>query len=393
MLVQGEKAGLHVSEDSLDRALLTNPAYLENGRFSETLYTRTVSAEKARIRKLAREEALAGLYLRDMFTGLKTGAKEKDFVTAMAKTERSFSLASFPYAGFPEAEIRGFGEANKALFRRIKVSRILVTSGEKEAKEIRRKISEKVSSFEELAKAHSKDGYKDNGGDMGWRYAYDLESDFEKKEQAAPVFALKAGEVSEVAKGGFGWLIYRVDAEPVDPDFADAAVLDVVKSYLVTYEKGKIEDYFVAKAQEFSRRAGEAGFAAAARQAGITPVATDFFPINLQNVFSFTPLKALDETATPTTAIYSEEFFTAAFALAKDKVSEPVVLDDQVIVMSVLAEKEMPETTAGLMGSWLEYIASQTMQADLQNQLMDPAKLKDNFMEAFTKLYDTPQKG
>jgi hypothetical protein len=33
------------------------------------------------------------------------------------------------------------------------------------------------------------------------------------------------------------------------------------------------------------------------------------------------------------------------------------------------------------------------MQADLQNQLMDPAKLKDNFMEAFTKLYDTPQKG
>ncbi len=228
---------------------------------------------------------------------------------------------------------------------------------------------------------------------MGWRYAYDLQADFEKKETAQELFTLRTGDVSEVLKGSFGWLVYRCDADPVDPDFTDAAVLDVVKVYLTTYEKGKIEDYFVAKGQDFARRADSAGFAAAAREAGVVPIATDFVPVNLQNVFSFAPLRAVPENATPAAAAYSEEFFQTGFALAADKVSAPVVLDDQVLVLSVLAQRELPESTASLLGSWVEYLANQTMQVDLQTQLMDPAKLKDRFMEAFATLYGPPTKG
>jgi parvulin-like peptidyl-prolyl isomerase len=393
VLIQAERAGLHVSEDAIDKALVSYPAYLENGRFSEDRYNKTQGSEKASIRKLVREEALSNQYFRDMFLGLKSSTKEKEFVTAMAKPERSFTFVSLPYAEYPADEVRGFGEANPALFRKVKVSRILVKSGEKEAAEIRRKIAEKASSFEELAKTHSKDGYADKGGDMGWRYAYDLQADFEKKELAQQVFELRAGDVSGVLKGAYGWLIFRCDAEAVDADFSDAAVLDVVKAYLGTYEKGRIEDYFVAKAEKLSRRAGEVGFAAAAREAGAAPVATDFFPVNLQSVFSFAPLKAVPDTATPASAIYSEDFFLHAFSLGKGQASAPIVLDDQVTVLTLLAERELPEATAGLLGSWLDYTANQTMQVDLQAQIMDPAKLKDRFAESFAKLYGLPKKG
>jgi hypothetical protein len=41
----------------------------------------------------------------------------------------------------------------------------------------------------------------------------------------------------------------------------------------------------------------------------------------------------------------------------------------------------------------VEYVANQTMQVDLQALLMDPSRLKDNFMEAFTRLYGLPKKG
>jgi peptidyl-prolyl cis-trans isomerase D len=392
-LLQAEKAGVHVSEDAVDKALLTHPSYMENGRFSEDRYNKTQNHEKAQIRKLVREQAMSNAYYRDMFAGLKSSTKEKEFVTAMARPERSFTFVSFPFSDYPADEVRAYGTANTALFRKIKLSRILVKSGEREAKEIRRKIAEKTSSFEELARTHSKDGYADKGGDMGWRYAYDLQADFEKKETAQELFALRAGDVSEVLKGSFGWLVYRCDADPVDPDFTDAAVRDVVSVYLTTYEKGKIEDYFVAKGQAFARRAESVGFAAAAREAGAAPIATDFMPVNLQNVFSFAPLRAVPENATPAAAAYSEEFFQAGFALAKDKVSAPVVLDDQVLVLSVLATRELPESTASLLGSWVEYTANQTMQVDLQTQLMDPSKLKDNFMEAFSRLYGPPTKG
>jgi peptidyl-prolyl cis-trans isomerase D len=393
VLIQAEKAGLHISEDAVDKALVAYPAYQEGGKFSEDRYKKTQNSEKAAIRKLVREEAMSSQYFQDMFIGLNGGAKEKEFVSAMAKPERSLTFVSFPYSGYPTEEIRKFGEANAALFRKVKVSRILVKSGEKEAKEIRKKISEKTSSFEELAKTHSKDGYADKGGDMGFRYAFDLEADFDKKELAQEVFALRVGDVSEVLKGSYGWLIFRCDAEAVDADFSDAAVLDTVRSYLGTYEKGKIEDYFVAKAETLSRRAGEVGLAAAAKEAGVSTAATDFFPINLQSVFSFAPLKAVPDSATPANAVYSEDFFFRAFSLGKDKASAPIVLDDQVMVLSLLAERQLPETTAALLGSWVEYTANQTMQVDLQSQIMDPAKLKDNFAESFAKLYGLPKKG
>lgn len=393
VLIQGERAGLHVSEDAVDKALVAYPAYQENGKFSEERYNKTQNSEKATIRKLVREESMSSQYFQDMFLGLKGGTKEKEFVTAMAKPERSFTFVSFPYTGYPSEEVRKFGEANAALFRKVKVSRILVKSGEKEAKEIRKKIAEKASSFEELAKTHSKDGYADKGGDMGWRFAYDLEADFDKKELAQDVFALRAGDVSDVLKGGYGWLIFRCDAEAVDADFSDAAVLDTVKAYLGTYEKGKIEDYFVAKADALSRRAGEVGLAAAAKEAGTALTATDFFPINLQNVFSFSPLKAIPDAATPANAVYSEDFFFRAFSLAKEKATAAVVLDDQVVVLSLLAERQLPDSTAAILGPWLDYTANQTMQVDLQTQIMNPDKLKDNFAESFSKLYGLPQKG
>jgi parvulin-like peptidyl-prolyl isomerase len=392
-MIQAETAGLHVSEDAVDKALLTHPSYMENGRFSEERYNRTQNHEKAQIRRLVREQAMSDAYFRDMFLGPKSATREKEFVTAMARPERSFTFVSFPYADYPAAEVQAYGKANSALFRKIKLSRILVKSGEREAKEIRRKISEKTSSFEELAKAHSKDGYADKGGDMGWRYAYDLQADFEAKETSQELFTLRAGDVSEVLKGSFGWLLYRCDADPVEPDLTDSAVVDVVKGYLTSYEKGRIEDYFTARAAEFARRAEAAGFAAAAREGGAAAIATEFLPVNLQNVFSFAPLRAVPEEATPAAAAYSEEFFQAGFALAKDKVSAPVVLDDQVLVLSLLAERQLPDATAALLGSWVDYTANQAMQVDLQTQLMDPAKLKDNFMEAFGTLYGPPTKG
>src|SRR5208337_2754704 len=155
----------------------------------------------------------------------------------MAKPERSFSFASLPFASYPVEEVRKYGEANKSRFVKIKLSRMLVKSGESQATEIRKKILDKTSTFEELAKTYSKDEFADKGGDMGWRYAYDVEADFDSKDTAQKVLTLKAGEMSDVLKGTFGWLIYRCDSEAAEADFASASVQDDVKNYITTYEK------------------------------------------------------------------------------------------------------------------------------------------------------------
>jgi len=393
ILTQTDQAGVTISEDAIDKALLNYPAYLdEDGKFSETRYNETTSADKAATRKLTRENLKSNIFVDDIATGVKSGSKETEFVTEMARPERSFTFVSFPFTSFPSDEVRKYGEANKSRFVRIKVSRILIKSGESQATEIRKKIEDKTSSFEELAKTYSKDSYADKGGDMGWRYAYDLEADFDAKETAQKVLSLKAGELSDVLKGTFGWMIYRCDSEAVDADFSNPTVQDDIRHYITTYEKGKIEDYYNERAGQLSRRSSEVGFDAASREMGLKLVPTEFFPVNLSGVFSFAPLKANPDTATPTNAQSSEDFFFRAFSLGKDQVSDPIVLDDQVLVLKLKAEQQLPDATVKLLGSWIAYVANQSLQNDLSAALMSPDRFKDNFAATFAQLYPSSAK-
>ena len=386
LLVMGEKAGLHVSDDAVDKALVSYSGYLdENGKFSEERYNKASAQEKASTRRLYRENLISSQIAADILTGVKTGSKESAFIVSMVKPERSFQFVSFAFSSFPQEEVKKYGEANASRFKKIKVSRILIKSSEAEAAQVRLKIVQKTSTFEELAKTYSKDAYADKGGDMGWRYAYDLQADFEKKDTANQIFTLKAGEISPVLKGTFGWMIYRCDAEALNPDFSNPSMLDDVKAYLTRYEKGKIEDYFNGKALQLSRRAGEIGFEKAAAATGLTVDRTDFFPVNFQNVFTFAPLQAIPDTATPSNAVYSDDFFVKAFSLGKDQTSAPVVLDDRVLVLKLLNERQMPDTTVTLLGNWIDYMAGQSAQIDLTTSLMAPGKLKDNFEETFSQ--------
>lgn len=386
ILIEAEKAGLDITSDTVDTALLYYPAFLDsNGKFSESLYTKAGKAEQVQAYKLTRDDLVVQQFSQDVSTGVQTGPQEKAFVLSMAMNQRSFDFVSFPFDSYPAAEIKTYAQEHQADFRKIKVSRILV-KGEGEAKEIHQKLTDKTSAFEELAKTYSKDSYASTGGDMGWRYAYDLQGDFDTKDTVNEIFALKAGEISPVIKSSLGYMIYRCDAEAANPDLSDQATIDVVKSYILTHEKGKVEDYFMEVAGKLSRRAGEIGFAAAAKEAAVTVATTDFFPVNLQGVFSMFPVKATPESATPTSAVYSEEFFQRAFSLDKTTASAPIVLDDRIVVLKLAQERtEPPADQAAMEKSFVEGIAQQSLQSDISIQLDNPAKLKDNFDAAYTR--------
>jgi peptidyl-prolyl cis-trans isomerase D len=388
ILDMASSASVYVTEDAVDKALLSYPAYLdENGKFSETRYNAASSSDRASTRTLMRENLVQNIFVSDVATGVKQGSRESQFIASMAKPERSFSFVSFPFSSFPNEEVRKYGEANKSRFVKIKVSRILIKAGAAQADQIRKKIVDKTSTFDELAKTYSKDTFADKGGDMGWRYAYDLEADFETKDTAQKVLALKAGELSDVLKGSFGWMIYRCDSEAVDADFSNPTVQDDVRKYITTYEKGKIEDYFTTRATQLERRADTAGLDAAAREMQVNVASLEPFPINLSNIFSFAPLRALPDSATPTNASYSEDFFYRAFSLGKDQVSAPIVLDDQVVLLKLKAEQQLPDSTAALLDSFVAYSANQSLQTDLGSVLMSPDKLKDDFVNAFSQFY------
>ena len=388
ILQQAQKSGLWITENRVEQALLRSGPYTVNGRFSEAAYNAASAAERFTTRKLFREELFQEQYLRDVVEGMLANGKESDFFAEMATPERSFDFVSWPFTAYPDSEVAAYGEQNRDKFRRIKLSRILVKSGKKEAEEIRKKLVDKTSSFEELARSHSRDAFAEKGGDMGSRYQYDVAQDFEKTEPVGRIFQLAAGALSPVEESKYGWAIYRADEAATSPDAQDPDTLKVVRDYLMRYERGRVEDWFLTQAKGFGEAARKDGLQPAAAAAGLTVHSTAAFPLTYQGFFgTVTTLAAQGASGSPdlSSATYSEEFFQKAFALKAGEVSDPLPLEEQVLVLQLKAEEPLsPEVKNAITQSVPSFVA-QTTQADLQEHLVDPAKLVDNFNAVFSE--------
>jgi parvulin-like peptidyl-prolyl isomerase len=383
ILMTAEASGAWVSEDRVDKALIASGPWTSGGVFNEDRYRATPNAEKFAYRKLFREQLIDEQFQRDLFLNARISRKETDFFKAMVGEQRRFSFVSFRFAAYPDEELAAYGEKNKDKFRRVKLSQILIKSSESEAQEIRKKLEDRSASFEELARAHSKDVYAEKGGDAGWRYFYDLEADFEVKEPLEGVMALEEGALSPVLKNRFGWVIYRCDSPSLQPDFASPDILQVVRSYMMRYEKGLVEDYFTKKAEAFVARTRDVGFLGASLSQNLEIFETEFFPLNYQGYYFLAPVKAKGDNVNLSAAGYSENFFQKAFALAPGAVSGPVLLDDQVVVLRLDEVRQAPQQELERMDQFYAYFAQQALQMDIQNILLKPEYIKDDFDQVF----------
>ncbi len=385
ILLEAERSGIWISEDRIDRAIIKYGPYMENGKFSEKKYNATPNSEKYKTRVLFREDLMEQQYLSDVYGFQRGSSKEENFIVGMDNPERSFMFVSYPFKDYPEEEVISYGKKNLDLFRKIKLSRILIKTSANDAEKIEKKLTEGSGKFEELAKSYSKDIYANNNGDMGWKYRYELKDDFENSSDLDNVFAMKEGDISPVIKGKFGWMIYRCNAPAVKPDLQDPDLLDVIKKYIMKYERGKVEDYFTKEAEKFAKKARETSFLDACGTLNVTPFVTEYFPINYQLIFSFKPVRSKGDRPSLTSANYSKTFFETAFSLKKGKISDPVLLDDQVVVLELVKEKSPDEKEKDILKRYYTYFTGQTIQMDVQNYLTNPDKLEDNFNETFYK--------
>jgi len=383
ILLEAEDSEMWISEDGVDEILINSGPYRVDGVFSEERYNKTASTEKMTYRKLYREQLIHEQYIEDIIQSQKTSEKEKLFFSDMVDEQRRFSFVTFSFEGYPEEEIKGFADNNKQRFRRIKLSRILIKSNERDAKEIHAKLVERTSSFEELARAHSKDIYAEKGGDMGWRYYYDLEADFEKDTAMDTIFELQEGEISPLLESRFGWVVFRCDSPALEPDLDSEETLTLVREYVMKYEKGMVEDYILDRAETFRERVEEVGFLGATLETNFSVGLTDYFPLNYRSFYFLAPVRSPLEQFNISSAAYSEDFFVQAFSLAPGQVSSPILLDDQVLVLKLDDVRKPPSQEVELVDDYYNYFVQQSMEQDLQNVLLNPDHIQDDFNETF----------
>jgi hypothetical protein len=386
-----EESGAGISEKRIDETLVYYPRYTENGEFSEKRYNQVSSAEKLTIRNSAKEDLLYYTYMQDM-TGVRGSRAQNEFFKAMGSPERNLRFVTFGFDEFPEDKVAEYGRENAEKFSQAKLSVITVTSSRSDAEKIREQAVSGAG-FSELAVAQSKDTFAKAGGDMGWRYFFEIAGFGRSDDDIRGLFQLAVGDISAVIEGPAGtdgevqsYSIFRCDEAVRLPDFTAADTLSAARNYMNTFDRGTIQDYMLEQARIFQTRASASSFMSATLSAGKSVQETGFFPINYGD--SIFLKRIAQNNVSLAAAAYEDGFFSTAFALKANEVSEPVILRDTIIVLQLLEERTPDENELSILDYYLPELLRRYQEEGLQQFILNPPDFQDNFEQAFHTIYN-----
>jgi len=383
IMQQAQASGITVASSQVDRQIAQHPQFQEGGSFSAAAYERTSSQEKFALRNYLRESLIHERFVQDKLQGTRTSQGEVDFVKSMGSPERKFNVVGLAFSDYPTEQVRAYGRENDDLFRRINLSRITIDSGRQEAERIREQLENRTSSFEELAQAHSVDRYAEDGGEVGRVYFYELQREFENSDQLDEVFAMDSGSTTQVLETRDAWIIFRINQPAVPIDLESDEGVAEVRSYMESFERGRIEDYLIGEAEEIRDASQQGDFAAAVQTAGYELSETPFFPINYGNLPFFTRVSSNGEELQ--NAAFRQDLLIEAFSIEPETTTEPHVLRNTVVVMSLIEEREAPEDSLAFLDAYYSTLVQQFQARQLERSLIDQEKLDNNFSQAFAR--------
>jgi hypothetical protein len=391
ILEEAKQAGYVPSQEQVDRDVARQ--FQVDGVFDAARYRQLDRTRRMAIWRDIRDARIEQRYREDV-TSLRISSKETDFIASLASPRRSFDMAVFPLSSYPDDEIGAYVTANPALFRYTHLSRITVSSGENEARTVLDAIRNGTMTFEEAAGNQSQDSYADRGGDMGLKMVYELTTEIPDAQARAAVIALQSGEFSPVVSVPAGWAFFRAEATPYPADVTDSANIARVRTYLQDFERGRIEDWAIARAEAFIARAKEEGFDAASEAAssvqGFTTRSFGPIPLNYGGVDLFESLR-YSGIAELNYADSNENFWRTAFFTPLETLSSPLVLGANILVLYPKEETPADEATIeGIKSIYSGYWLSYTAEMNLRYHFLRSGKLDDRFFEAFYRYIYNP---
>ncbi len=377
------QAGMSVSETRVDEMVAQDPRFLVNGRFDAAAYRSTSSQEQFALRKFHRENAKFDQVIEDTLTITPFSTAEKEFVAAMTGPQRSFDVVRFPFSDFPEDQVKQFVSENESLFVQLDLA-VITLADRDEAEQIRAEAMTPGNPFGNLARTYSRDLYADQDGEIGEIYGHELQQELINPTDLDVILALSEGDVSLPIETTSGWSIYMVASRPNEPSLDNNSIISEARAYMQIYEQGRIQDYIRAEAEQFAVEARTAGFENAVAETGRDVLSTGFFPINYGNNQFFGQLQSR-EIPELSDAAFREQFFTTAFGLEVNGVSEPVILRQSALVLKLKEERPASEEDQEFITQYYDAIARQFYSREIETAFIDQDEFEDNFNQAFNR--------
>ncbi len=384
-----KKSGYRPSSETISRVML--PYFTgADGKFDPKLYESVPEADRNSFRASISEQLTSSRFSEDYFGsaeqiggnsifGRKASEKEINFLKNMISEKRSFDLVSYNKLNYPDSEVKAFALENAAMFNKYSLS-VITCNDESTAKKVAGQIANNEITFKDAVTSFSEKYYSNGEGKIIESYEYQIKENLDNSEDFAKISALKADEISPVIKTARGYSIYRCDGESVKADFDNADTLNSARTYISEKESGRIEDYFIDKANSFVTEATVSGFDKAADKEGLTLTSVPAFPLNYgdADIADRIPTENIKEF---TYANSSENLLEKAFSLKLNEISEPVVLGNYIIVLKLTGiqkEEATSDTDSKIAISSLNYD-----QYDAQSTLLSSKKVENKVSDVY----------
>jgi hypothetical protein len=164
--------------------------------------------------------------------------------------------------------------------------------------------------------------------------------------------------------------------------------MEKVKSYLRNFERGRMENWAIERAEAFIALVNERGFdEALSLQVGLQNRSFGPVPVNFGNVELLTTLQSQSVPELSGSA-ENENFWKAAFSTPVGKPSQWIVQGSNVLVLfpseEIEAEASRQETVvSNFTAYWLDYMNGQSMQQFFLNS----PKMEDKFMDVYFRYF------
>lgn len=384
-----KSSGYVAPKSSINKQLIT---YFSDGdgKYSSKLYRETDEATKKEIRRGVEDNLYTTRFYDDTFGsesavvgkeglfGIKESDSELDFLTNYGNNKRAFNMAVFSMNNYPEEETINFGKKNAAKFNKFDLSLITVDT-KSTAENLLKRIENNEITFEDaVSDEYSTKAFSNTEGKITNSYQYQIENILTNKDDIATLSNLTTGALSPVIETGDSFSIFKKDADTVSPDFSNADTISFVATYMKNYESSIIEDYFSAKATDFTREAMLRNFQKAAEaDESVEFVEIPAFPLNYGSVNITqsvnTSLSGLSN------ADVNENFLSKAFALKENEISEPIVMNNSVIVLQYIKNAEETDNANPVTISDLAVYDENSSET----AIMASDKLENNFANVY----------
>jgi hypothetical protein len=227
--------------------------------------------------------------------------------------------------------------------------------------------------------------FAERGGDAGIRMTYELESVVPNRDERMALMRLQAGEISDIIRTDDGWLFFRAETSPRFADTNDVTMLGKIRSYMMTFERGQIENFFIRQAEEFSALAREYDFDTAIEEKEMTKRSFGPVPINYGNSEIFTSLSS-SSVAEIRNAEFLESFWQTAFSTPVGSLSEPLVIGNNIIVLYPTEERDDDDLNMMYREqAYTDQFAPSFVNQNIRDFFMNSPKLDNRFYESYFK--------